>query len=270
MPAPHRRLNPSVPRERFALELQDLHRMAGKPPQQALAAAMHCSPATVSAILNGHRFPSWEQTRAFVQACNGEESEWRRKWVQADREITGAPPRGELAVPESGVLRPAWYLDNEQFYRNAAERVGTARSRILVTYIRRHPPEHYTSEAAARYFAAVLDWARCPGARSVRRIIGVSNREMRKWTERHYEETKDIRNYDARVINWELRADGLNMALFDDSTVFLAFSGVASQELSGFRVDSPEFLRYFVGYFDQLWACGVPLETYVSGRSDER
>src|SRR5690606_2400643 len=140
------------------------------------AAAMHCSPATASAILNGHRFPSWEQTRAIVQACNGEESEWRRKWVQADREITGAPPRGELAVQDSGVLRHAWSLDNEQVARNAAERVGTALSRILVSDLGPRRPELYTREAAARYFAAVLYWARCPGARPVRRITGVSNR----------------------------------------------------------------------------------------------
>ncbi|QYC38181.1 hypothetical protein Nocox_02745 [Nonomuraea coxensis DSM 45129] len=272
MPSPQRRLDPSVPRERFALELQDLHRAAGKPTQQVLAAAMHCSHATVSAILNGHRFPSWEHTRAFVRACGGEEAEWRRRWIQADRESRsdGVVFTPEPAVPESSVLRPAWYLDNEQFYLNAAERVRATHSRILVTYVRRRPPDHYTSEAAAAYFAAVLDWARRPGARSVRRIIGISNRGMRDWVRRHYEDTKDIRNYDARVIRWELDADGINMALFDDSAAFLAFSGVASQELSGFRVDSVEFLRYFVGYFDQLWACGTALEQYVSTQDDTR
>ncbi|GAA3685942.1 hypothetical protein GCM10022224_058440 [Nonomuraea antimicrobica] len=272
MPSPQRRLDPSIPRERFALELQDLHRAAGKPTQQVLASAMHCSHATVSAILNGHRFPSWEHTRAFVKACVGDESEWRRKWIQADREINadGMPFGSEVAIPESGVVRPAWYLDNEQFYLNAAEGVRATRSRILVTYVRQRPPDHYTSDAAAEYFASVLDWARRPGARSVRRIIGISNREMRDWVHRHYEDTKDIRNYDVRVLRWELEADGINMALFDDSAAFLAFSGVASQELSGFRVDSPEFLRYFVGYFDQLWACGTALERYVSAQDDAR
>jgi hypothetical protein len=268
MSSPQRRLDPSVPLERFALELRDLHRMAGKPKQKVLADAMHCSPATVSAILNGHRFPLWEHTLAFVQVCNGDEHEWRRKWVQADREINGAPSQPEVIIPGAAVLRPTWYPDNEQFYRGGAERVRTARSRILVTYIRRHPPEHYTSEAAAEYFATVLDWARRPGARSVRRIIGIPNQEMRKWVRRHYEETRDIRNYDARVIRWELGADGINMALIDDSTAFLAFSGIASQELSGFRVDSPEFVRYFVGYFDQLWACGTPLDSYLAGLGD--
>ncbi|MEO3871322.1 helix-turn-helix transcriptional regulator [Nonomuraea sp. B12E4] len=272
MPSSQRRLDPSVPRERFALELQDLHRAAGKPTQQVLATAMHCSHPTVSAILNGHRFPSLEQTRAFVKACRGEESEWRLKWIQADREINadGMLFTSETAIPESGVVRPAWYLDNEQFYLNAAERVSATRSRILVTYLRRRPPNHYTSDASAEYFEAVLDWARRPGARSVRRIIGISNRETRDWAHQHYQATKDIRNYDARVLRWELDADGINMALFDDATAFLAFSGVASQELSGFRVDSPEFLRYFVGHFDQLWACGTALEQYVSAQDDTR
>jgi transcriptional regulator with XRE-family HTH domain len=270
MPSPQRRLDPAVPRERFALELQELHRSAGKPTQQVLANAMHCSHATVSAILNGRRFPSWEHTRAFVKACMGDESEWLKKWIQADRESRsgGVSYTPDLALPDSSVLRPAWYLDNEQFYLNAAERVRAARSRILVTYVRRRPPDHYTSEAAAAYFKAVLDWARQPGARSVRRIIGIPNNEMRDWAIQHYEETRDIRNYDARVVRWGLEADGINMALFDDSTAFLAFSGVASQELSGFRVDSVEFLRYFVGYFDQLWACGTALEQYATTQGD--
>ncbi|MFI6317777.1 helix-turn-helix domain-containing protein [Nonomuraea sp. NPDC050556] len=74
-----RSLDPDLPRERFALELRDLHRQAGRPKQQTLASAMHCSHATVSGILNGHRFPSREQTEALVLTCEGDVRAWKHR-----------------------------------------------------------------------------------------------------------------------------------------------------------------------------------------------
>ncbi|GLZ16449.1 hypothetical protein Acsp04_66840 [Actinomadura sp. NBRC 104425] len=264
MPPRPRALDPGDPRQRFALELRDLHRRAGKPLQQALAEKLHWSHTTLSVIFNGHRFPSWEQTKALVKVLGDDPADWLERWQRADREINEDVL---MARPQEGIEQPAWYLNNEQFYANATERVKVANSRILVTYIRRRPPDYYTSEAAAAYFAAVIEWAKKPGARSVRRIICIPNSEMHAWATRHHEETFGVRNYEVRVVRWDIDADGINMALFDDSTTFLAFSGAASQELSGFRVDSPQFLRYFVGYFEQLWSTARPLEEYLRENS---
>jgi len=38
-------------------------------------------------LLNGHRFPSWEQTAAFVRACDGDLCDWKERWTKTDRDI---------------------------------------------------------------------------------------------------------------------------------------------------------------------------------------
>jgi hypothetical protein len=176
------------------------------------------------------------------------------------RPVPGLPSDEE---PKQETVTLTWFEDNEEFYSTTAEHVVLARRRILLTYIRQFPPPHYTSHAAASYFQTVLDWAREPGARSVRRIINISNAEMREWAVRHLAETREIRNYEARALNLGLQADLVNMALIDDATTCLLFSGTAFQEVSGLKFDSPRILSHYRGHFEQLWATCVPLDTFL-------
>lgn len=288
MPArlPRSRPEPPEPARRFASQLRDLHREAGCPTQQWLAAQMNCAHSTVSAYLSGQRLPSWESTQAFVRACGGDIRQWRPLWIDARRALDVESARSGSGASTSsdddarpvalapatlyteGIsgLQPALYLDNEQFYSTAAAQLPLTRRSIMLTYLRRRPPEYYSSAAAAEYFAAVLAWAREPGARSARRVICAPNPEMRNWAQKHYEETREIKNYEARVIPWDVDADAVNIALFDDSAVFLAFSGEASfQDLSGLRLEGAEALRGFSSYFNQLWHSrnGRTLEEFV-------
>lgn len=136
MPPRPRRLDPALPLERFALALRDLHRDAGKPKQQLLAAVMHCSHATVSAILNAHRFPSWEQAEAFVKACDGDVEAWRSKWAAADRQINAetshhSADRSLPEIPSQSVRS----LSGRQHYAALIDQIQQTRCRILATYI---------------------------------------------------------------------------------------------------------------------------------------
>lgn len=249
MPPRPRGLDPVVPVERFALALRDLHRAAGRPKQRVLATALHCSPATVSAILNGHRFPSWDQTAALVAVCGGDATTWKTRWAEADRDLNGdaAPP-----------LR---LLSGGDFYRTMLAEVNRARRRIMTTFIRHRPPEYFvgfadeeTSRAARAYFDAVVAWAERPGARSLRRIVCAPNAEMADWVATyHHTKARPGRN-EIRVVDWPLATDAVNMAIFDDSVVLLAFTAGVVQQLSGFRFDQPDFVRCHVGHFEQLWA----------------
>ena len=53
----------------------------------------------------------------------------------------------------------------------------------------------------------------------------------------------------------------VNMAVFDDSVVLLAFTAGPAQQLNGFRFDQPDFVRCCIGYFEQLWADAGRLTT---------
>ncbi|WP_381791501.1 helix-turn-helix domain-containing protein [Streptomyces niveus] len=273
----------------FAAELRELRRRTfKKPTEEALARRMGCGRSTVSAYLNGRRFPNWEHMAAFVEACGEDPSRWRDRWLRTDRQIEEASkglrsslPQLPLIGPETrgdALLAAHWYRDNREFYEAAAARVGQARSEIRVTYTRRYPPTQYTTRASAEYFQTILDWAGedSDDERSVRRIIGIPernglpDRDMFAWARQHYEDSKHILNYEANVLRWTAAADGLNIALIDDSVVFLAFSGGPRQKLNGFCVEDPTLMSYFSAYFDQLWAALQPLGTYLSEADGNR
>ncbi|MEV6119111.1 helix-turn-helix domain-containing protein [Streptomyces sp. NPDC052077] len=274
---------PPEPRLAFAAELRELRRQTlRRPTEEALARRMGCARSTVSAILNGRRFPGWKHTAAFVEACGEEPSRWRERWLLAGRLIEeSARGRSPLLLPSfptgpespgDALLSAHWYRDNREFYEAAAARACRARSEIRVTYTRRYPPTQYTTRASAAYFRTILDWAgeESDDERSVRRIIGIPerdgrpDRDMLAWARQHHEDSGHILTYEAGVLRWTAAADGLNMALIDDSVVFLAFSGGPRQRLNGLSVEDPTFMSYFAAYFDQLWAALPSLADYLA------
>jgi hypothetical protein len=131
----------------------------------------------------------------------------------------------------------------------------------MTTFIRHRSPEYFlgftdgeTARLASAYFREVVRWSALPGPRSVRRIICVPNAEMEEWARRFVQETSAYPRHEIRVVDWPLGIDALNMAVFDDSVVLLAFTSGAAQQLDGFRIDDPEFVRCSVGHFEQLWS----------------
>ncbi|MEV7969642.1 helix-turn-helix domain-containing protein [Sphaerisporangium sp. NPDC088356] len=88
MPRPERPLDPSEgPVQQFATELRKLREEAGNPSYRELAGIAHFSKATLSAAASGHRLPTWEVARAYVQACNGDLDEWRIRWRKAREQL---------------------------------------------------------------------------------------------------------------------------------------------------------------------------------------
>ncbi|MGK3208090.1 hypothetical protein [Amycolatopsis sp. MEPSY49] len=259
MPAQPRRLDPDLPVERFALALRDLHRQAGRPKQRVLATSLHTSHATVSAILNGHRFPSWEQTEALVLACDGDLASWKRRWLQVSREIDSDTTASNAASAQPGLSSPR-PLSGGEFYRTMLDEVDRARHRIMTTFLRRRPPAYFlgftdeeTSRAAAAYFEGILAWSDRPGPRSVRRLICTPNAEMQDWAEQFRRETARHMRHEIRVVDWPFATDAVNMAIFDDSVALLAFTAGSAQQLVAFRMDQPDFVRCCVGQFECLW-----------------
>lgn len=263
------------PQLEFAKQLRALRLRAGQPTEGRLATQMGCGRTTVSDILNGRRFPSWELLSALVRACGESPDNWRGLWEETYWRIDEIRRSRRMTTEAAAhaLLPVTWYRTNPEFYEAATREVRKARREIRVTYIRRRPPTYYTSSASMQYFTAVLEWA-CAAAdedseRAVHRIIGIPEIDgvpdsvMLDWVRSHYEETVELRNYEARVMCWPNNADGQNMALIDDTVAFLAFPGASHQKLNGFSVKDPTFLNYYAGYFDQLWHSLIPLKTYL-------
>ncbi|MFD9766873.1 helix-turn-helix domain-containing protein [[Kitasatospora] papulosa] len=89
------------PQVAFAADLRELRRRTfRKPTEEALARRMECGRSTVSAVLNGRRFPNWEHTAAFVEACGDDPSRWRERWLRASRQIEEASKGLRSPLPQ--------------------------------------------------------------------------------------------------------------------------------------------------------------------------
>ncbi|MFF2142966.1 hypothetical protein [Kitasatospora sp. NPDC058190] len=93
-PRPGQRAASPTAAESFAGELRTLRLDAGQPSFRTMArTAGSISHTTLYEAACGSRLPSWATTRAFVQACGGNEEEWHRRWTAA---VNGEPPAGPV------------------------------------------------------------------------------------------------------------------------------------------------------------------------------
>ncbi|MFD0169695.1 hypothetical protein ACFVJH_37025 [Streptomyces decoyicus] len=79
------------PVQRFAFELRKLRDEAGAPAYRAMARRAGYSAATLSQAAAGERLPTLPVLLAYVGACHGEAEEWRRRWQEANEELTRRP-----------------------------------------------------------------------------------------------------------------------------------------------------------------------------------
>lgn len=237
---------------------------ADNPPTTSIATRANVGRGTVSRIFDGRQLPDWKQLVAIVQACEGQPADFRELWEVACAEVQHMD-NARLAARASDAFGAnqeralvTYYDTTAEFYTAAADRVAEATSEIRLTYIRQYPPARFANSAAARYFDTVLAWAKRTG-NPVSRVIGVPvndgvpNADLVAWVKTHQAEVHEIPSYEFRVIEWCVGTDALNMALIDRSTIFLTFSGINSQHLSGTRIDSERYIERFIGYFDQTW-----------------
>lgn len=170
--------------------------------------------------------------------------------------------KAELAGHQCPKFR--YYANNAEFYSALSEAVlGSAENQLDLWYVRQTPPTTLAQKAAKRYFENVLRWARENSSRSVRRLICVNSEEMRQWAFVHHAQTRQVLNYEAHIVEWDIKADLLNMAIVDERLVFLAFSGATGQAIRGMSMEDPEAAKYFTDYFNQHWLSSTRLGAWV-------
>ncbi|MFJ4700587.1 hypothetical protein ACIP5N_21590 [Streptomyces sp. NPDC088768] len=121
----------------FAHELRELRREAGAVPYRELARAAGYSAATLAAAAAGKRLPSWEVTRAYVQACGGDVEGWRERWEDARAREREQEPEPSGPCPYPG-LRRFDVADEPLFFgrgRLVARLVALVRARPVVAVV---------------------------------------------------------------------------------------------------------------------------------------
>ncbi|MGH3939075.1 MAG: NBR1-Ig-like domain-containing protein [Pseudonocardiaceae bacterium] len=88
----------------FAGELHQLRASVGMPSFRKMASFSGCvSHTTLAEAEKGLRLPSWETTREFVKACQGDEADWHGRWKAVKGATTPEEPVLVLLPPLSGV-----------------------------------------------------------------------------------------------------------------------------------------------------------------------
>lgn len=94
------------PVREFAFWLRDLRRRAGLTYDQ-LGKNAHYATSTVQAATAGSRLPTLRVTMAFVDACGGDQGEWREYWTLVRRAMDRAAPAGaSVSVGPPWLSRP--------------------------------------------------------------------------------------------------------------------------------------------------------------------
>ena len=79
------------PLQAFAHDLRELRARAGHPPYRSLAKRAHYSASTLSEAAAGRRRPTLEVVLAYAEACGGDSTEWKRRWLALEgRPVEGA------------------------------------------------------------------------------------------------------------------------------------------------------------------------------------
>lgn len=80
------------PVQRFAWELRQLREKAGSPNYRTLAQRAHFSATALSQAAAGEQLPSLAVALAYVQACEGDVTQWEQRWRQAAKGHDDSPP----------------------------------------------------------------------------------------------------------------------------------------------------------------------------------
>ncbi|RKE06257.1 hypothetical protein [Catellatospora citrea] len=260
-------------RNEFYAALVDLHCDAGRPSYSEIARAAYLGRGVVQRILDGVRVPDHKTLALLVTALGGEaqvprfQALLKRIYVPTVDPQPGAPANA-AATERHESLEISYFDSTREFYSALADRLASAEEEICVTYIRQLAPNRYTDEAAARYFASLLEWSTVPHRR-VLRVIGVParngspNQRFLEWLREHQAATRRNLAYEAKVFEWTVDTDSINMALIDGRTAFLTFSGISGQQISGLAANSELFTARWRGYFNQLWSHAKALDDYL-------
>lgn len=72
---------------------------------QELSHRAHYSISALSDATNGKRVPTWELTESFVRACGGDVTQWRFKWVMANKRLVPIVGQPEDVDPPAYVSK---------------------------------------------------------------------------------------------------------------------------------------------------------------------
>ena len=139
-----------------------------------------------------------------------------------------------------------FYDSSEAFYGALTEAVHAAHEQIDTTYVRHYPPDKIKDSGADRYFKEVLGWVSQGEGRSLRRIFCVSpeNSPMNSWLIEHCRAAREIDNYQWKVIDWPMKVDAINIAIFDETLTFLLVAGRVADKFRGLSIRSENMARY--------------------------
>lgn len=155
------------------------------------------------------------------------------------------------------------YGGAEDFYADLSRSVRRAGTHIDLTHIRDSPPEDFKGSAPTGYFNYLLDWLAVSRSRTIRRVICVRNAKMRAWALQLHDAADKRPNLHVRVIECGAETPIINMAILDNSEVYITFTGDIPERTPGVSIKDPAISRYFSEYYSTLWRAAEPLDSYL-------
>ncbi|WP_280727757.1 helix-turn-helix transcriptional regulator [Kitasatospora sp. MAA4] len=178
MPRPENPIPGTSPIElrEFAEGLRALRRKDGYLDYRAMSARANCSAPSLSQAAAGRKLPTWEVTRAFVNACGGSEVEWRTRWQLVKQVLESAPAEALNSAGLMPVESTSEYIQTSGVvarrpYRAATPVTPPTSKRLLISsHVGNHASEGIASYVAGGTIVSVEDVGQ--GLRQVRAAAG--------------------------------------------------------------------------------------------------
>lgn len=167
-------VSPTVPQlARLALRLRELRHAAGSITYRAMAERTKFAHSALARAASGCELPSWELTRAFANACGGDEAEIHRLWSEADRAVQIARQESRIGGPTDVQRLPRSPQEFGLRLRCRLDEVGLSQRKLAIKI-----------DCSATTVNAILAGRRLPSKDQLDKIgqaISTSSEELGRW-----------------------------------------------------------------------------------------
>lgn len=144
----------------------------------------------------------------------------------------------------------------QEFFVSATAVVESARHSIDACYFTPFPPTRfYDDPEIERYWRRFSDLLRQRPTLSVRRMATLDNTDKVEWVKTHVLEHKDCHNYNFAVVPNIDHLPLMNVMIVDNCRTFV-FSPHGARARNYILVESGEFARGMLEYYDLMWSAG--------------
>lgn len=160
----------------------------------------------------------------------------------------------------AAAVRVHIYENISDLYADLRIEISRAKRSLNLTHIYDSPPPIFAHLDLSAYFDDIDEWVRSGKNRSVHRIISCHDDGMRQWAGILLAKCQENPRFHVKVVDWAMKAPPLNLAIIDQSVVFIVVAGHGLEQTVGMSIHSPIVAGHYLQYYELLLSKSTDLD----------